>query len=109
MPFKHRATMCDVAQRRLVHRACAVCEWQGMAVETGTRAGECPWCHAPTRILNEEWLVADPAAAKTQAAEFGRQGGLVGGRIRAQRLSAKRRAEIARQAAQARWRRNRKG
>ncbi|PYQ73408.1 MAG: hypothetical protein DMG04_13830 [Acidobacteria bacterium] len=98
-----------VAQRRLVHRACAVCEWQGMAVETGNRARECPWCHAPTRIFNEEWLVPDPAAVKAQAAEFGRQGGLVGGRIRAQRLSAKRRAEIARQAAQARWRRNRKG
>jgi hypothetical protein len=80
-----------------------------MAVETGNPVRQCPWCHAPTRILAEEWLVPDPAAIKAQAAEFGRQGGLLGGRIRAQRLSAKRRAEIARQAAQARWRRRKKG
>jgi hypothetical protein len=79
-----------------------------MAIETGDPKRECPWCHAPTRIFNEEWLVPDPSAVTAQAAEFGRQGGLVGGRIRAQRLSAKRRAEIARQAAQARWSRKRK-
>jgi hypothetical protein len=98
-----------VAHRRLVHRTCEVCEWQGTAVEAGDQTQGCPWCHAPTRVVSEEWLVPTPAAIKAQAAEFGRQGGLLGGRLRAERLSAKRRAEIARQAAQARWRRNRKG
>jgi hypothetical protein len=39
--------------------------------------------------------------------EASRRGGLKGGRIRAQRLSPERRAEIARQAARARWRRDR--
>jgi hypothetical protein len=97
-----------VANRRLVTRRCEVCEWQGSAVETTDRPRECPWCHAPTAVVSEEWLVPNPEAIKAEAAEFGRQGGLVGGRIRAERLSAKRRAEIARQAAQARWRRNRK-
>jgi len=36
-------------------------------------------------------------------AEIGRRGGLKGGKIRAQRLTPKRRKEIARQAAQKRW------
>jgi hypothetical protein len=37
--------------------------------------------------------------------EFGRTGGLVGGKARAKKLSAERRREIARKAALARWRR----
>lgn len=41
----------------------------------------------------------DPAAV-----ELGRKGGLKGGKARAVKLSAKRRSEIARQAAEARWR-----
>jgi hypothetical protein len=40
----------------------------------------------------------DPAAV-----ELGRRGGLKGGRARAKRLTKKRRSEIARIAAQARW------
>jgi len=40
----------------------------------------------------------DPAAVA-----LGRQGGLKGGKARAERLSAERRAEIAKKAAQARW------
>jgi len=42
--------------------------------------------------------VKDPASV-----ELGRQGGLIGGRRRAERLSPERRSEIARRAAQARW------
>ena len=34
---------------------------------------------------------------------LGRKGGLKGGRVRAERLSAERRSEIAKKAAQARW------
>lgn len=40
----------------------------------------------------------DPAAVS-----LGRRGGLKGGKARAEKLSAKRRAEIARKAAKARW------
>jgi hypothetical protein len=42
----------------------------------------------------------DPAAVA-----LGRRGGLRGGRVRADRLTPEHRAEIARQAAQARWKR----
>jgi hypothetical protein len=41
------------------------------------------------------------------AVALGKLGGSKGGKIRAQRLSAKRRSEIARKAARARWRRKR--
>jgi hypothetical protein len=40
----------------------------------------------------------DPAAVS-----LGRRGGLIGGRVRAERLSAPERSEIARKAAVARW------
>jgi hypothetical protein len=40
----------------------------------------------------------DPAAV-----ELGRRGGLKGGKVRAAKLSAKKRSEIARKAAKARW------
>lgn len=46
-----------------------------------------------------EERVKDPAAVN-----LGRRGGLVGGKARAAKLSAERRREIARKAAQARWR-----
>lgn len=46
----------------------------------------------------------DPNDGKDPAAvSLGRRGGLKGGRARADKLSAKRRSEIARKAAQARW------
>jgi hypothetical protein len=45
--------------------------------------------------------VKDPAAV-----ELGRKGGLIGGKARAAKLSAEKRSEIARQAAQARWSKN---
>jgi hypothetical protein len=91
--------------RRFVTRTCVVCEWSGAAVEEArVEGGDCPWCHAPARIVREEWLV-DAAELRTQAAAFGRLGGLKGGRARAERLSPNRRSEIARKAAHARWRR----
>jgi hypothetical protein len=47
----------------------------------------------------------DPDAGKNPAAvELGRLGGLKGGKARAAKLSKKKRSEIARKAAQARWR-----
>jgi hypothetical protein len=92
-----------------VSRACAVCDWQGTAVETGRVAPDCPWCHAPTRVTADQLLDAPPplavGAKNPHAAALGRLGGLKGGRARADRLSARRRREIARRAAEARWRR----
>lgn len=50
--------------------------------------------------------VHGPRAEKNAAAvELGRRGGLVGGPARAAKLSKKRRSEIAKQAAEARWNR----
>jgi hypothetical protein len=94
------------APRRFVTRACVVCEWEGAAVETPGESVGCPWCHAPTRILSEEALtLASDVAKNPHATALGRLGGLKGGRARAERLSARRRREIARKAAEARWRR----
>jgi hypothetical protein len=46
----------------------------------------------------------EPTSDKDPAAvELGRRGGLKGGKARAARMSATRRAEIARKAAKARW------
>ncbi len=48
----------------------------------------------------------DPYEGKNAAAvELGRQGGLKGGKARAEKLTPEERSEIARKAAQARWRR----
>ncbi len=94
----------NTPHRRLVTRRCAVCEWTGEAVETSGADVDCAMCHAPTFVVREEWLVS-PVLLREQAAEYGRLGGLKGGRIRAQRLSPTRRREIARKAALARWRR----
>jgi len=92
--------------RKFVTRACAVCEWSGAWVEPpqSTKVVDCPWCHAPTRIVREEWLF-DVSEMRAQAAVFGRMGGLKGGRSRAERLSPRRRSDIARRAAAARWKR----
>lgn len=50
---------------------------------------------------NDEPISQDQA--KSIAAQLGRLGGLKGGKARAAALSSKRRSEIARKAAQARW------
>lgn len=50
----------------------------------------------------------DPDEGKDPAAvALGRKGGLKGGRARAESLTAERRSEIAKKAAQARWAKNR--
>jgi hypothetical protein len=51
----------------------------------------------PEEEYNEE------ASLRAAAAALGRRGGLKGGPVRAERLSADRRSQIARTAAQARW------
>jgi hypothetical protein len=88
--------------RRLVRRVCQVCEWEGTAVEPPAQT-DCPWCHAPTRIVQTDVVTPAGADKNPHAAALGRLGGLKGGKARADRLSERRRREIARKAAQARW------
>jgi hypothetical protein len=55
---------------------------------------------APEAVVKPEVVKKNPAAVA-----LGRLGGLIGGKARAEKLSAKRRSEIARHAAASRWRR----
>ncbi len=49
----------------------------------------------------------DPRVLKALR-ELGRQGGLIGGKLRAKKLSPQQRREIARKAARARWKKSRR-
>jgi hypothetical protein len=100
--------MIDDAPLRLVRRSCQVCEWDGIQVEEPDADPDCPWCHGPTRIVDviqtELAVVGRSTGGKNPyAAALGKLGGEKGGRARAQSLSKKRRSEIARKAAKARW------
>ena len=89
-----------------VQRACLVCEFVDELWEPGDTdeiEGPCSRCHAPTErvaVLERRRL---RAAVNPHAAALGRLGGLKGGPARANALTAKRRREIARAAARARW------
>src|SRR5207244_11186174 len=100
-----RGDSCRMAPRlrHYVIRACNVCEWTDAALEAGVISPSCPWCHAPSRVVREEWLISI-GDVRAQAAANGRVGGLKGGRARAERLSPTRRHEIAKQAAAVRGR-----
>ena len=59
-----------------------------------------------TRLVTGNPIVEEPEQIREKdplAVELGRRGGLKGGKARAEKLSAKKRVEIARKAAQARW------
>jgi hypothetical protein len=56
------------------------------------------------RIVRES---TEPRPSETPAQSTGREGGLKGGKARAQKLSPEQRSEIARKAAQARWSKDR--
>ena len=89
-----------------VDRKCLVCEWTGSIkepVDTPEIGGECPSCRAPTERLRVRRVVE--RIPNVHAAALGRLGGLKGGPARAAALSPKRRREIARSAAVARWKR----
>lgn len=58
------------------------------------------------RIVKEA-TEAGEKAKDPLAVELGRRGGLKGGKVRAEKLSAKKRIEIAKRAAFARWRKKR--
>jgi len=95
--------------RLLVQRKCRVCEWEAEQIEHPGADPDCPWCHAPTEILDALALPTGltlPGVAEGKnpyAAALGRLGGQKGGQARARALSPKRRREIAQKAARARW------
>lgn len=96
-------------ERELVQRKCRVCEWEGEQVELPGADPDCPWCHGPTEAIQTLRLpggvsLPDVARGKNPfAAALGRLGARKGGEARARVLSPKRRKEIARKAALARW------
>jgi len=101
----------DNPQPSVVTRRCPVCEWEGIVVVGSSDEEDCPQCHAPTAIPSADAAPADAAAPEPahrtknpHAAALGRLGGVRGGKARAESLTAKRRKEIARNAALARWR-----
>ena len=97
--------MVSTARRQLVTRRCRVCEWQGERIESAEADTDCPWCHAPSRVLRAVPLAERrrPLGVSVHAAALGRRGGLKGGRARAAALPAQRRRQIAQMAARARW------
>jgi hypothetical protein len=87
-------------------RKCLVCEWAGTVQEsedTPEIGTSCVNCHAPTErtAIRRSWVRAPNA----NAAALARLGAAKGGRARADALSPRRRQEIARAAALARWKR----
>lgn len=87
-----------------VRRRCLVCDWEETlleAEETDVLGPPCSRCRAPTE--RTAVLSRPPRPRNPHAAALGRLGGLKGGHARAAALSPKRRREIARAAALARW------
>ncbi len=96
---------------QVIRRGCTICEWEAQVVEQGSEDPLCPWCYGPTERRSVLGLVVPehlrPGQKNPHAASLGRLGGLRGGPARAQKLSARRRREIAAKAARARWRKKR--
>jgi hypothetical protein len=89
-----------------VRRRCLVCDaeeelWE--REDTDVIGPPCSTCHAPTERIATIERRRRAAAVNPHAAALGRLGGLKGGPARAAKLSARRRREIARAAARARW------
>ena len=93
-----------------VLRRCLACEFAEQRTEPESEDSigpPCARCHAPTERVEVLGSRSIPHEPNPHAAALGRLGGLKGGPARAAALSAKRRREIARAAAEARWRRSR--
>lgn len=90
---------------QVVRRRCTLCEWEAELIERGLDQDPlCPWCFGPTARAEIVGVVVPAGGTKNLAASsLGRLGGLKGGPARAQKLSPKRRREIASKAARARW------
>lgn len=89
-----------------VRRRCLVCDWEEDRREppdTDEIGPLCSRCGAPTERLTVLARHRVSVQKNPHAAALGRLGGLKGGPARAARLSGRRRREIARAAALARW------
>jgi len=90
-----------------VTRRCLVCEWEESVTEpeaTDVLGPPCGRCRAPTERVIVLARSVQPVVRNPHAAALGRLGGQRGGPARAAALSPRRRRQIARAAAQARWR-----
>jgi hypothetical protein len=90
---------------KFAYRRCQMCEWEGQLPYATRGEPDCPVCHAPTALVAvfQPMSQSDAAQKNPHAAALGRLGGQRGGPARAAMLSPKRRREIARKAALARW------
>lgn len=89
-------------------RRCLVCDFTEEVREpaaTDAIGPPCSQCHAPSERV--AILARHAAEPNPHAAALGRLGGLKGGPARAAALTARRRRDIARAAARARWARER--
>ena len=87
-------------------RRCLVCDWIEEVVEpeqTDAIGPPCSRCRAPSERVEVLARHTRPVERNPHAAALGRLGGLKGGPARAAALSARRRRDIARAAALARW------
>ena len=90
-----------------VVRRCLVCDASEERSEPESEdliGPPCARCHAPTERVQVLRRRNVPHEPNPHAAALGRLGGLKGGPARAAALTAKRRREIAKTAARARWR-----
>lgn len=100
--------MSNARERAVVDavRRCLVCEWEetlSEPEETDVLGPPCTRCHAPTERISAHNRRFVSIARNPHAAALGRLGGLRGGPARAAVLSPRRRRDIARAAALARW------
>jgi hypothetical protein len=88
-----------------VYRRCRLCDWAGQLAQSPRSEPDCPICHAPTDLVAflQPMSQGDALHKNPHAAALGRLGGQRGGPARAELLSPRRRREIARKAALARW------
>jgi hypothetical protein len=87
-------------------RRCLVCDWQfpvSETHETDVLGPACVRCGAPSERIAVHAQRAEPMIRNPHASALGRLGASLGGRARAAALSPRRRREIARAAARARW------
>ncbi len=87
-------------------RRCLVCDFVEEVTEPADADAigpECRRCHAPTERVAILAQRRAPRERNPHAAALGRLGGLKGGPARAAALTPRRRRDIARQAARARW------
>ncbi len=89
-----------------VRRRCLVCDWEQVAVEAETTdvlGPPCERCHAPSERIEILARRRETVGRNEHAAALARLGARRGGLARAAALTPRRRKEIARLAARARW------